>query len=72
MMRKKILVQVNQEEAQGILVLENLLSFQNTVYSAKKINTSQSQQQGKNSQLHGIQGGRKGKEECNASCRTVY
>ena len=69
---KRIAVQGNQEEAQGILVLENLLSFPNIVYSAKKINTNRSQQQGKNSQLHGTQGGRKGKEECNASCRTVY
>ena len=44
---KRIAVQVNQEEAQGILVLENLLSFPNIVYSAKKINTNRSQQQGK-------------------------
>ena len=65
MMRKRIPVQANQEEAQGILMLENLLSFPNIVYSAKTINTSRSQQQGKNSQPHGIQGGGKGKEECN-------
>ena len=46
-MRKRIPVQVYKEAAQGILVLENLLSFPNIVYSAKKINTSRSQQQGK-------------------------
>ena len=46
-MRKKIPIKVNQEEAQGILVVESLLSFPNIVYSAKMINTSESQQQGK-------------------------
>ena len=45
-MRKRIPIQVNQEEAQGILMVENLLFFPNIVYFAKMINTSRSQQQG--------------------------
>ena len=51
---------------------ESIILPKHCIFCKKKINTSRSQQQGKNSQLHGIQGGRKGKEECNASCRTVY
>ena len=47
---------------------ESIILLKHCIFCKKDEYKPKSTTREKNSQLHGIQGGRKGKEECNASC----